>query len=486
MKLAVKEENPKLFISYSWSNTTHEQWVINLASQLRESGVDVILDKWDLREGHDALAFMEKMVTDPEIKKVVIICDRLYSEKADGRSGGVGAETQIISPKIYEIADQNKFVAVISEKDENDKPYLPIYYKSRIYIDLSNQDIYGSNFEQLLRWVYNKPLYIKPEIGEKPSFLSEDNPISLETTTKYRRALDAIRNNKEHAKGALVDFFTAFSVNLEKFRITDKEGEFDEKIVDNIGKFLPYRNEAIELFLAIAQYRDNPEMIQQIHRFFESMIPYMEEPENTRYSSSFGLDNFKFIIHELFLYLIAIFIKYECYGSVSNILRQNYFVPRNSDYGRNVMVPFYIFREHLASLEHRNNRLKLRRLSLHADLLEQRSKMTGIAFLQVMQADFVLFIRDAFESLKVGNSQNWWPITLVYLERHRGPFEIFARAQSKEYFNMLKIMFDVKEKNELSALFDAFESNNLHIPRWEFSSFSPKGLIDFENLATKP
>jgi hypothetical protein len=26
---------------------------LNLATDLRESGVDVILDKWDLKEGHD-------------------------------------------------------------------------------------------------------------------------------------------------------------------------------------------------------------------------------------------------------------------------------------------------------------------------------------------------------------------------------------------------------------------------------------------------
>ena len=55
--------NPKLFISYSWSSEEHGQLVIDLATSLRESGVDVILDKWDLREGNDATAFMEKMVT---------------------------------------------------------------------------------------------------------------------------------------------------------------------------------------------------------------------------------------------------------------------------------------------------------------------------------------------------------------------------------------------------------------------------------------
>jgi hypothetical protein len=94
--------SPKLFISYCWSNAEHEQWVMNLASDLLESGADTILDKWDLREGHDALAFMEKMVTDPAIEKVVIVSDAMYVEKADGRLGGVGTETQIISKKIYD------------------------------------------------------------------------------------------------------------------------------------------------------------------------------------------------------------------------------------------------------------------------------------------------------------------------------------------------------------------------------------------------
>ncbi|MGB7600291.1 MAG: SEFIR domain-containing protein [Candidatus Sulfotelmatobacter sp.] len=53
--------SPKLFMSYSWTTPDHESWVLRLATELRESGIEVILDKWDLREGHDAHAFMEKM-----------------------------------------------------------------------------------------------------------------------------------------------------------------------------------------------------------------------------------------------------------------------------------------------------------------------------------------------------------------------------------------------------------------------------------------
>jgi hypothetical protein len=37
-------ENPKVFISYSWGSAEHQQWVLDLATQLRESSVDAIID----------------------------------------------------------------------------------------------------------------------------------------------------------------------------------------------------------------------------------------------------------------------------------------------------------------------------------------------------------------------------------------------------------------------------------------------------------
>jgi hypothetical protein len=177
---------PKLFISYSWSNPQHEQWVLQLATELRESGVDVILDKWDLKEGYDAIVFMEKMVSDPDVGKVVMICDEAYARKSDGRSGGVGTESQIISKEVYDNTSQDKFVAVVTQKDENGKPFVPAYYRSRIHIDLSEPDSYAQNFEQLLRWIFDKPLYEKPDIGNRPSFLADGPQISLGTTTQFK------------------------------------------------------------------------------------------------------------------------------------------------------------------------------------------------------------------------------------------------------------------------------------------------------------
>jgi len=481
----MSQNNPKLFISYCWSSSEHEQWVLNLATELRESGVNVIFDKWDLKEGHDALKFMEKMVADPDIKKVAIICDHIYVKKADSRSGGVGTETQIISPEIYAREDQNKFVVIVAERNENGEAYLPTYYKSRIYIDLSESDLYATNFEQLLRWIYDKPLYIKPKIGKKPAFLSETDSINLGTSVKYRRALDAIRNNREYAKGALDEYFQTFVENLEKFRISNVEGEFDDEVIKNIDNFLPYRNEAITIFLAIAQYRNIPETWQQLHKFFENIIPYMDSPEGTIARMESDFDNFRFIIHELFLYAISSLLKYECFDAVTYLICQHYFVEKNNEYNKNVMEPFTVFLKNTYSLGHRNERLKLKRTSLRADLLKQRSKTSGIKFMQLMQSDFILFIRDCFDVIKYQQHQDWRPTTLLYFERHNGTLEIFARAQSKEYFSKIKCIFDIEGKNGFVPLFEAFKKEELTIPHWEFYSFSPENLLGFERLATR-
>ena len=88
---------PKIFISYSWSS---DALVLELANRLVSHGVDVVLDKWDLKEGNDKYEFMERCVNDSSITKVLIICDKAYAQKANDRTGGVGDETVIISSEV--------------------------------------------------------------------------------------------------------------------------------------------------------------------------------------------------------------------------------------------------------------------------------------------------------------------------------------------------------------------------------------------------
>jgi hypothetical protein len=108
------------------------------------------------------------VATDNSVEKVIMVLDRGYAEKANDRKGGVGTETQIITPQIYASADQNKFVGVASEVGADGKPFKPTYYAARIHIDLSGEDTYAENFDQLLRWIFNKPAYPKPSVGRAP------------------------------------------------------------------------------------------------------------------------------------------------------------------------------------------------------------------------------------------------------------------------------------------------------------------------------
>lgn len=79
---------PTAFVSYSWDSEEHRRWVIALATRLRENGVDVVLDYWNLKLGADKTLFMEKAVRESD--HVLLICTLKYKEKADGRLGGVG------------------------------------------------------------------------------------------------------------------------------------------------------------------------------------------------------------------------------------------------------------------------------------------------------------------------------------------------------------------------------------------------------------
>jgi|SRR6266446_303830 hypothetical protein len=482
---------PKAFISYSWSSQAHQKWVLDLATQLRENGVDVTIDKWDLKEGHDAIKFMEQMVTDPEIKKVIIVLDRTYAEKADGRKGGVGTETQIISPEIYAKADQDKFVGVVSETDQDGKPFTPTFYKSRIYIDLSQSDIYAANFDQLLRWIYDKPAHPKPPLGKRPEFLNE-NSIQLPTLSRANRAMDLLKSGSSQAGGALGEYFSVFAESLEAFRIPVDKFEpqrFDEPIVLSIDSFLPYRDEFISVVSALARYSsvndDKP-----LRSFVERLIPYMFRPKSVMQYNEWYWDNFKFVIHEMFLYAIGVLLKHERFDLVLQLLSQGYYVGDALDNSREPMQQFRIIYQYMESLVHRNKRLELRRISLRADMLEQRSHASGLPLVGLMQADFVLFFFSAITSFKEKKRAKWWPETLLYYRENAPPFEIFARAESLQYFQKICPLIGIKSKAELGQtlrLFGEQDDAPIKLPQWDaFHSISLEAAMNFEKLASKP
>lgn len=167
----------KVFISYSWDC---KDFAFNLANALRKTGIDVVIDQAYLIPGHNLYAFMEKSVLDPTINKVLILSDSTYVEKANKKQGGVGVETQIISPYLYGQCEQTKFIPVILEWEEINgikKPCLPAFLASTYGIDLSSQDLEGQEFQDLVRTILSRPLRQLAPLGSPPAWLYSDTPV---------------------------------------------------------------------------------------------------------------------------------------------------------------------------------------------------------------------------------------------------------------------------------------------------------------------
>ncbi len=477
---------PKAFISYSWSSSEHEQWVIDLAKELVHFGVDVELDKWGLRDGHDKFEFMERMVSDPAVTKVMMICDRAYAEKANSRSGGVGTETQIITPELYEQGEQDKFVAIIAERDADGREFVPAFYKSRIYIDMSNEDARSENFERLLRWLYDKPVDIKPPLGSPPSFVTTDTPSPSETAFLARRVIDAFREGRAFATGSLREYLGVFGGAFASMRIDDKNpgDTFDDEIVSQIGTFLPRREEFVRVIAAATQYGDASRLADFVISFFEAQIPHLSTPRRSGHFFNWSEDAARFLVHELLLHTVGVLLREQEFDAVGSLASHVYFVGPDRP-ASGAVSGVGVFRHHLDSLAHRNARLKSNRISLRADMLKDRCETGLLSFDEIMQVDFVLLLADTVLAVRDDRRPDWWPDTLVFRSRWDAPFPLFMRATSKRHFERLRSAVCAESKEDLEAVVVAYRDGSLHPPAWEGTRVPVAFLMAWDTLATR-
>lgn len=135
-------------------------------------------------------AFMQKLVNDPTIEKVLMLCDEEYKRKADDFEGGVGEEATIISPEVYGNVEQTKFIPVVLENDSTGQPYLPTMARSLIYIDLSNATTEQTQYEKLVLNLWGLPDQRKPPLAEKPTWLERPaaNTVGIEAQLAVQEA----------------------------------------------------------------------------------------------------------------------------------------------------------------------------------------------------------------------------------------------------------------------------------------------------------
>lgn len=135
---------PIVFISYSWDNICHKEWVKKLADKLVADGFSVFFDSYDLRPGKDMIHYMEQSVDCAH--KVLIIMTPNYKQKADKRKGGVGYETSIVTSSIYKEQDTDKFIPILRGNSEIS---IPLFLQSRLYLDMCDDSLFEKKYEEL-------------------------------------------------------------------------------------------------------------------------------------------------------------------------------------------------------------------------------------------------------------------------------------------------------------------------------------------------
>lgn len=421
---------PKAFISYSWSSEQHEAWVIDLSTRLMQDGVQVILDKWDLKVGHDASAFMESMVTDPSVSKVLLICDRLYAEKANGRKGGVGKEAQILTREIYEKVDQDKYAALITERDDDGRAITPAYYGGRQFIDFSRPELAENGYEELLRWVWNKPRHVKPKLGLAPAFITDPDAVVTGTSSKFKRAEDAIRSGSAGAPGFISDFGEALVAEFVE-RAPDTQAEpFDEEVVRAAAAMRPALRHLNELVLAEARFSGKG--FDRILATLERMGSLMYRPAHVRQWREENFDPYRMMCYEAFLALAAILIQERRFDLLQVAVAHPYLIQGRETGDGAATTTFRVFAQGPESFERRKQRLQSRQYDLFADLLAETYAASFPSVDAIVEADIVLYLRGMIVPDGVGY-EIWWPRMILYASRSRVP-ALFARSESMSFF----------------------------------------------------
>jgi len=133
---------PKVFISYKWEDDSHNNWVLKFATDLRGAGLDVKLDRWEVRLGDSFTEYMTSMIGEADIVLFIMTKDSVAAvESVD--QGAVKFEMQLaVSRKLA--GGQLRVIGIYKEGDK-----VASYLRDQRYADFRDDSKYDTNLKLL-------------------------------------------------------------------------------------------------------------------------------------------------------------------------------------------------------------------------------------------------------------------------------------------------------------------------------------------------
>jgi hypothetical protein len=413
----------------------------------------VTIDIYDLKEGNDKYAFMERMVTDSKISHVLIVSDSEYTKRADERKKGVGVESQIISEEVYRKVDQSKFIPIVTEFVNPETPCLPVFLKSKIWIDFSSPEAVNKNWERLVRLLFGKPLHEKPELGKTPAYITD--PVHAPATparAKWFSLKDALESGKRGIKLFRSDFLDACFEFADRMRVRDDptSANLAERILQDCGNLVPVRNLIVDWILLESQIELSVEFQESVISFLERLLELRSRPASVTTWNEEWFAAHKIFAYECFLYIVAALVKVQGFELLRTIYTASYMQPeteaRSPDDQFEKFDSFYASSQIIGTIIKQGDRPFL---SPTAELIKRQSDRPDLPFELIMQAELLTFLM----ALLTPNAR-WYPQTLLYA-RYTKDFPLFVRAAQHKTFAKLSVVTgipDVKRlKEEIAA-----------------------------------
>lgn len=163
----IPKDRPIVFISYSWDDEPHKEWVQKFANDLTENGIYVLFDQY-VEMGTDFPTFMEHGIK--MSSRVLIVGTPQYKERSEGVRSGAAYEGTIINSTFYnEGLNITKFIPCLRRGTFRDS--FPQLVSTRKGFDFSNDEDYDKEFLELCKRLYSETGSTRPKLGPKPSYI---------------------------------------------------------------------------------------------------------------------------------------------------------------------------------------------------------------------------------------------------------------------------------------------------------------------------
>lgn len=433
------QKRKKVFISYAHTNDDHKNRVKDIATELINNGVDVILDIWDFEKGSDLNLKMEESVTKSDV--TLIIGDKYYVDKANNREAGVGKESIILSNNYVKNLNKgnNRILYAFTEKDDMGDPILPNYMLGNNSFDMTDDTNDYQIAEEIARTVYGVPVEPKPKLQPIPDFLEKNSMSSIKKIKKVN-----IINNKlldEFIEDLKKDL-TELDKDYKKYQDIQTRRDFSR-----ITTLLKYWEEVVRKV-------DKAKDIAKISEELLNTLDLHDKNNN---------DATRIFIRLSFVYTIAYAINVENIAFIEDLIKYDYTVEdRETDYTiiNAFCNPFFIQKEvyERGILEYR---------ALYFEVEERILRDIDFNIVEILEADVFLKFITLFNDEKAKSRFNNWNIvdSTIYskVEKYKNSFKYLKSFKREKTINQLLPLLNMDNLKEFIEKLETIENNELFL-----------------------